>query len=351
VKKALIIRYGAFGDMIITTPVIRELKKQGYFIYMNTNRRGLEVLQGNPHVDQYVPYEDDSVKFEQMEDFWQELYKNLGCDKYVNLTQSLEVKLAMHPATKEYYQHPDIIKERCNKNYYEESLKIAELETDNYLPEMFFTELEENSARQYLKKGHYNILWCLKGSGVHKFYPWTQFIIDELYAQCPNINVITVGDWRAKDIEDEIDKRATKLVNKIPFRVSSVLSKLSDLVVSTDTGILHAAGCWDTPKIALLGATNKENITKHFKNCITLQADVPCSPCFSLIYEHEKQGCPIDEVTNNVICMGAGIDPKQVFRIIMIKYSDWSNILTKGIMGGLCYGNKNVYNGKRNRRG
>jgi ADP-heptose:LPS heptosyltransferase len=44
------------------------------------------------------------------------------------------------------------------------------------------------------------------------------------------------------------------------------LTKFVDLVISPDTGVLHASGCYDTPKIGLLGHTTIENITKYFKN-------------------------------------------------------------------------------------
>jgi hypothetical protein len=93
----------------------------------------------------------------------------------------------------------------------------------------------------------------------------------------------------------------------------------------------------------LLGHTSKENITKHFENCITLEAEVPCSPCFSLIYDHDKQKCPIDEVTGAVACMGGGIDPMVIYRIIEKKYTQWNNFNNNGILGGLCYGNKNFH--------
>ena len=41
-----------------------------------------------------------------------------------------------------------------------------------------------------------------------------------------------------------------------------ILTKLVDLVISPDTGVLHASGAFDTPKIGLLGHTTIENITK-----------------------------------------------------------------------------------------
>lgn len=336
-SKVLVIRYGAFGDGIILTPVLRELKKQGHYIYMNTNERGIQIYKNNPNIDQIVPYIDGTFNYDQMEKFWPELANELGVDKTINFTQTIEVALAVHPATDEYYEHPDKIREQCNKNYYEYSAQFAQVTCDSYKPEMFFEEKEELEARKYIDANKFNIVWCIKGSGIHKYYPWVSFIINELYNNYPLLNVITVGDNDSLSVEDEI-LQATKLCGKVPFRTSALLTKISNLVVSTDTGLLHAAGCWDTPKIAILGATSKENITKHFDNCYTFEAGVTCSPCFQMIYEYDKQGCPVDELTGSVACMGGGVDPKEIYELIVSKYNEWYKFKNNGLLGGLLNG-------------
>jgi heptosyltransferase-2 len=119
-----------------------------------------------------------------------------------------------------------------------------------------------------------------------------------------------VGDNKAKLIEDDVSCEITKLCGKIEFITSALLTKYVDLVISVDSGVLHAAGCFDTPKIALLGNSSAENITKHFKNCTTIESDCMCSPCFKTIFEIGE--CPIDKTTNATLCMGYGISPFEI---------------------------------------
>jgi ADP-heptose:LPS heptosyltransferase len=104
------------------------------------------------------------------------------------------------------------------------------------------------------------------------------------------------------------------------------LTKEVDLVVSPDTGILHASGQFDTPKIGLLGHTTIENITKYFKNDHSIEAECACAPCFRLIYDWERQ-CPIEPVTYAAWCMSVGIPPEKVFeRIMYVKANRKANI-------------------------
>lgn len=101
------------------------------------------------------------------------------------------------------------------------------------------------------------------------------------------------------------------------------LTGLVHLVIAPDTGIIHAAGCYDTKKILLVGHNTGECITKHFKNTITLEADVkksPCAPCLFLIYDLKLQ-CPIHKETGAALCMGSGIELDRVYETFKDVYS------------------------------
>ena len=90
------------------------------------------------------------------------------------------------------------------------------------------------------------------------------------------------------------------------------LTKYVNLVIAPDTGVLHASGCYETPKIGILGHTNITNITKHFINDFSIEAECACAPCFHLIYDHDVQ-CPVDVVTRAAWCMSAGIPPEKLY--------------------------------------
>ena len=143
-------------------------------------------------------------------------------------------------------------------------------------------------------------------------------VCNQIGKDYPNVHVITVGDLKCEileDIETPDLTNVTKLSGKIPMRTSMALTGLVDLVISPDTGIIHASGCYDTPKIGIFGHTTIEMISKHFTNDYSLEADTdlaPCSPCSLLIYDMRQQ-CPLNFDTHSSICLADGQPPQRVY--------------------------------------
>ena len=321
-------RLGAFGDSIITTPLIRKLKEQGHTIIYEYSDRGKAVLANNPHIDEHVFYKADSVPFDKLQAHWDAQAIKYKADKVINLSETIEYALATHPRSPRYFYPKNERKELCNRNYYEYTFERAGVkwEDDDLRPELFFDEGEIHEAKELMRIAHFNILFCLSGSGKHKAYPWTEVVINEILEKCPNAHIITTGDVFCKLLEEEHD-RVTSISGEADIRTSMALTGLVDLVVSPDTGILHAAGCYDTPKIGLLGHTTIENITKHFTNDMSIESDgrlVECSPCFKMIYDMNSQ-CPIDNRTGGAFCMSKGIDPNEVVSMVEMVYNAWED--------------------------
>jgi len=309
-KKALIIRYGAYGDLLIITPVLRELKKQGYYILLNVSNKGALILKDNPNIDEFIFHEDNSVACDKLEEYWDKLKAEHKPDLFIDFCESIEVNLCLAPRDPQYNYSKEERREICDKNYYEETFKWANLEVTNcdYKPEIYFSPEEIEDAKQYIKPDHYNILWCLSGSNKHKAYPWTEQVMEKIIATNDKIHFITVGDESCQTIEPE-NTQTTKLSGKVNMRTSMCLTGLVDLVISPDTGVLHASGAFTTPKIGLLGHTTIENITKHFTNDYSIESTASCAPCFRLIYDVNAQ-CSIDLETGGVWCQATGIPIK-----------------------------------------
>jgi ADP-heptose:LPS heptosyltransferase len=333
-KTALVVRYGAFGDNLLITPVFKKLKELGYYVIVDTTERGREVFANNPNIDKITDRVTDSVPLKDIDKEWNRQKEEYKPDYYKNFSESLEVSIALHPRSP-MYTYPKREREgRCNVNYYDHTEKWADLGPLYKRGELFFTDEEEAIARGYLRKSKFNLLWCLSGSGKNKAYPWSDYVIGEILKNHKNIHVITVGDLRCQLLESLNDKDITNLSGKIPIRVSMALTKFCDLVISPDTGILHAAGCFTVPKIGLLGHSTKENITKYFDNDHSIEAKCECAPCYRLIYDHNIQ-CPVDPVTHACWCMAKGIDPKDVYAKFQEVHDDW-------LMSNMYEGQKDV---------
>lgn len=312
--RILIFRSGAYGDVIITTPVVRYLHQQGHEIYYVTSKRGMEVLKGNPHIHKLIAH-DEGIKVENLANHIEWLQRKNKCERVIDFSESIEVSLSQHPRGPDYKLPKQERIARFNRNFYEYSFEHAKLEKpDSYKPELFFDKSELDEARKHLKPECYNVLIGLAGSGSNKCWPWMMDFCNEVSKEMPDVHFITVGDVRCQILEDSMEGNITKLSGNISMRQSMALTSMVDLVICPDTGIAHAAGCYDTPKLVLLGHNTIECITKHFTNDYSIEADqkkAPCAPCLYLIYNMKMQ-CPLNPVTQSSVCMADGISLERV---------------------------------------
>jgi ADP-heptose:LPS heptosyltransferase len=339
--KILIFRSGAYGDVVIITPVIRYLHSQGHELYVVTSSRGMEVLKNNPRVHRLIQHKEDTP-IDKLSENLEFLKKKFHCEKVINFSESVEVALSQHPRSPNYKLSKQERLARFNKNFYEYSFEHANLDREVtldgqipissrfYRPELFFDERElydvrddgRHEAVDFIDENKFNILIGMSGSGNNKTWPWTELLAKKICEKYPDVHIITVGDEKCRLIEPEIEGRITNLSGRIPMRMSMEMTGLVDLVIAPDTGIIHAAGCYDTPKICMLGHNTKECITKHFTNDFSVEADpllAECSPCLFLIYNMKLQ-CPID-VNGGAMCMSRGIPMETVYNRFEEVYS------------------------------
>lgn len=327
--KILIFRSGAYGDCIILTPIIRHLHEQGHELYVQTGKRGMEVFKNNPHIYRLIEHKEDTP-IDKLSENIEWVRKKFGCEKVYDFSESVEVSLSQHPRSPNYKIPKDERIRRFNKNFYEHSFTHAGVElSDNLLPELFFTKPEIEEASCHVDEFKFNVLLGLSGSGRNKTWPWAQDFAYKLCDEFQDVHIITIGDELCRLIEPEREGRITNLCGKISMRQSMALTGLVDLVIAPDTGIIHASGCYETPKICLLGHNTIEGITRHFKNDYSIEADkelAPCAPCLYLVYDMKLQ-CPLNSFTQSSICMADGISIDGVlerFREVYAKFKKTS---------------------------
>jgi ADP-heptose:LPS heptosyltransferase len=318
-RKVLVIRYGAIGDMVFCSPLPRLLKEQGYYVVMNVQPRGVTVLRYNPYVDEFWYQERNVILNYNLDKYWEMLSE--GFDRVINLSGSIEGSVLKHPE-KPDYKEPRT--EECDENYYDRTMRLAGFpEQKGLRGELYFTEEEENWAKEFLSKykDNFKVLLVPAGSAFSKAWPWWPFVFNEmvLYRDIPELITISTGDdWgRLLDWEHPQHVKGT---GKLSIRESMILTKYVDLVIGPDTGIIHAAGCYETPKICLLGQCSKNNLTKYWINDYSIQSPAKCSPCYNLIYSRDQ--CPRGKYTNNCICMEE-LKPELVIKEIKKIYKEW----------------------------
>lgn len=319
-KTVIVHRFGAIGDFIIITPLLRALKEDGYHVTLNCNKRGMEILRGNPNIDAFREHDTSKEPGKELDEYLAKVDKDY--DKVVNLCESIEGSLARVPWRKDFHVSADQRHKECNKNFYDYALAwggYSEITGKN--GELYFSRLEERLAKDVRKKhkDKFLILWSLSGSSPHKVYAFTEDVIQTLTRAYGDVVVMTVGD----EVCELIEPRGAGIKNysgKWPIRKSLLMTKYVDLVVGTDTGLMHGAGCFDTPKILLLSSNTEENLSKHWKNCVSLEPPVECHPCHQMHYSREH--CILDRESRTPICM-TKLDGETVLGAINNVYANW----------------------------
>ena len=335
-KRILITRLGGFGDDLIATPLIRFFARLGQQVEVLTQEpQGSIIFAHNPHIQQLRFHVRDSVKSDVLLRYLEDYRAKEGFDDAVQLNESLEVRLALHPEDPAYsWSKPERIA-RCNRNYYEECFRMAAEQLRDhklrrtveramreedpvtlYRPEMFFTPEEHDSLSAFradrLQTGA-TILWALAGSATHKTYPYADYVMLDLLETNPELVIVTVGGPECELLErGSRHPRLKRMANGWSFRQAALVAReYCEVVVAPDTGILHAAGGGQAATVGLFGHCTIEQSTKHFPHDYSLEAQVDCAPCMRLVYDIRVQ-CPVDPVTTGAWCMSQGLSHERV---------------------------------------
>lgn len=330
-KEALVIRYGAFGDSIMSTPVVRQLKKEGYYVVYNCSPDGAPVLRENPNIDEFIIQEKNVIPNQDLDAYWAEISK--GFDRVINLTHTIEQDLLKVQGKEEFNWSHNKRRDKCNKNYLDYTMERAGYpELKGEPTELFFTEEEEELAQMFMEahKDKFVVLWALSGSAIHKVYPWAEYVAGTIWQKHEKeVLIITIGDDLSRMIE-------WALPNTLPrcgiftIRQSLLLTKYAHLVIGPETGVLNAAACYDTPKIVLLSHSSEENLTKYWKNVTALHPEnCHCHPCHKLIY---TDTCPKGKFAGRPRCM-ENIRPEMVYKAFLRYFKEYKNEEPKASIG------------------
>jgi ADP-heptose:LPS heptosyltransferase len=322
IKKALVIRYGAWGDMIIASPLFRLLKQDGYQVTLNCNKRGAMIVKHNPNVDKILLH-DETIPNETLGKHWAELSN--GYDRVINLSESIEKGLLSIEGSPEFFKTKEERHDKCNVNYYDRTLEIGGYQNKGLKGELYFSPAEEYLFSDLRHKliGKFKILWGLSGSSHHKAYPYGMIVGEAFLNKHPDAVIITVGDDLCRLLEWD-HPRLIKKSGQWPIRKSLLMAKYANLVISGESAIANAAGCFDVPKIIMLSHSSEENLTKYWLNCISLHStDAECYPCHQIHYTEES--CPCDgKIVKGPVCMST-LWPESVFNAMEQAYERWEN--------------------------
>lgn len=326
-KSACVCRYGAWGDAVLVSPVLRALKKDGYHVTLNCTERCYDILKNDPYIDCFWLQKTNEVPKTDLAEYWKKQERLF--DRWINLNGSIEGNLLKIPGQinlltgQDDYELPTMVRhEMCNRNYMDETMKIAGFANcKGEQPELHFTEKEEAWA-QRIREQHkgFLVVWALTGSSVHKIYPYADAVIQAVVDAWPQAQVILVGEAACQGIIDP-HERIFDWCGELNIRQSFILTKYADLVVSPETSVAMAASCFDTPKVVILSHASEENLTKYWRNCTAVFEKVQCYPCHKLHYV--KNTCPLEKETQMPLCQ-ALLHPSKFLPPIEAAFRAWT---------------------------
>jgi ADP-heptose:LPS heptosyltransferase len=301
-KRACIVRYGALGDMVMITPLIKKLHEDGYEVTMNITPYAAPIIENNPYVSNIVYQEREAIPNRDLGGYWAEWAKEY--DKYINLSESIEGRLLKVEGRKDFHTTKSFREAACGStNYYDWTMKLGGYPSSTGTRgELFFSPQERREAARAKKEldGKFVIGWGMNGSSHHKVYPLTEPVLVDFLDRHPDAVAYLLGGPEAQKYEFD-HPQAMKTCGQWDLRKTlAFIALVADCMVGPESMAMNVAACTDVPKITFLSHSNHENLCKYWTHDYCLapdQAIAACYPCHQLHYTLES--CPLAEMRDN----------------------------------------------------
>lgn len=282
-KRACVCRYGAFGDNLQAASVCAALKKQGYHVTFMGSPPGVDVLSADPNIDAFQLQDRDQVPNVELGNYW--AYWEKRFDKWVQLSGTVEDSLLATPGRPNYSWPHALRHSMLNRNYVEFQHAVAEVSYE--LGQRFYPTADEQkwAAGERRLMGEFVVLWSLAGSSLHKTWDGLDQILARILITYPTAHVVLTGGPECKMLESgwEEEPRVHGMCGVWSMRQTLSFLSECDLIIGPETGVMNGAALLDAPKIVFLSHSSVENLTRDWKNTVSLSSpNTPCWPCHQL---------------------------------------------------------------------
>lgn len=313
-RECLVIRTGAFGDVLMASAVFPGLTAQGYRLTMATSWEGEEVLRHDPYLHGRIrvwPHMPDGKSIET----WQAAAGEF--DRVVNLVNGMECGILRHPKQLSYHWPDEQRRRMCGASYLAQYLAQAGVPGPGRI--RFTPSLDERAwVDETVGRIGPFVLWTLRGSAGHKVYPYAPMAVSQMLAQS-DYAVVVVGDLGARELEKAIYDAATEfvgprgakrifsLVGDGSIRRPLALAQRAAVVIGPETVVpMAVAHEPQVAKVVLLSHSAPSNLTDDWITTTAILPSAPCFPCHRL--HKDWTHCPQDETTGAAAC-AASVPP------------------------------------------
>ncbi|WP_118974505.1 glycosyltransferase family 9 protein [Taibaiella koreensis] len=305
--KLLLIRFSSIGDIVLTTPVLRALRRQypGAEIHFLVKQQFKPVIAANPYIDVIHTLEQDLNETiaglkQHTFDYVIDLHRNLRTMRVKKALGAPSLTFNKLNFRKWLYVNFkwNVMPDKSIVDRYFEGMKPLKLKNDGegmdyFIPENLQTKQDD------IPMGHWaGFVGCvIGGSYFTKQFPvarWKEFV-----ALCP-YPLILLGGPEDRDAGNEIvaadPAKVYNACGKFNLNESADLVKRAKVVVSNDTGLMHIAAAFKKPVVSLWGNTTPEmgmfpyygfnNLNQNVSQLSVIMEvkDLGCRPCSKIGY-------------------------------------------------------------------
>lgn len=292
-KKILIIRFSSIGDIVLTTPVIRCLKKQmpSAEIHYATRKSFASVLEGNPYVDKMHLLDKDLSAFihalkQEEFDFIVDLHHNVRTARIkwalkkpstsfpkLNIAKWLLVRFKWNRMPKVH------IVDRYMETVKPLGIELDDQGLDYFIPEQDVISVSDLPFQKYIGLV-IGAAHATKRLPLHK--------LKELAAQIDSPIILLGGKedrLAGEELASLYPERMYNACGLYNLNQSASIVKQAALIITHDTGLMHIASAFQKPILSIWGNTVPDFGMYPYltgSNKIDLRAEVEglsCRPC------------------------------------------------------------------------
>lgn len=295
----LIVRFSAIGDIILTTPLVRQLRARypKSKIDFLTKPAFKPLLQNSPYINNVISIDDFQP---QNYSIVIDLQNNLKSRRITKKTAPKIYKYYKHNWRKfflvhfkvDFVKHHQPVPER-----YKEDLLDLNIQDDQLGCEIFLSDDEESFAKAKINQEVKNVAICFGATHFTKRYPTVLLIqvIEKLYRETDATLMLMGGKDESKAADDMLKKlsfkgRVQNFTGKTSLLESAALLKYSDVVLSNDTGLMHMASAFNKKMVVLFGSSVRQFGFAPYRAQATIleNLSLSCRPCSHI----GKSKCP-----------------------------------------------------------
>ena len=320
IKKILVIKFRHIGDVLLTSPAIRALKKSfpkaDVSVLVNSGTE--EVLSGLPVISELMVFDRKIKKLPGLQKYMKEVafYKEIrskGFDMAVDLTggdraaivsflSGARYRLALDPGGQGFagkrFLYTHLAKIDSQKHMVLQNLDIIgqfgittlNKEMDFFIPEDARLSVGRILHENNISEGdtvvhiHPTSRWmwkCWDDKYMAEVFGW---MVDKgmkiVLTSAPVDKEIETANRILSLIPDElISKGIVNLCGRTSIKELAAISDAADLFFGVDSAPMHIAAAVRTPVVALFGPTNEKVWAPFGDGHIVLLKDFECKPC------------------------------------------------------------------------